>query len=88
MLVHVSTTSVLVPTVSQSHPYPQEALQDQQVGLTQAPIVSPSVMGPGAFASLCAPSPRVEFLFYSTPVQLPHPSPVWPSNQMVWVLLY
>ena len=45
-------------------------------------------MGPGAFESLCEPSTKIEFLSYHTPVQFPHSSPVWPSNQMVWALLY
>ena len=89
MLVNISTTSVLVPTVSQSHPYPPgDPPRPASRSDPGSYKVSPFVMGAGAFESLCEPSPRVEFLFYHTPVQLPHSSPVWPSNQMVWMLLY
>ena len=39
--MNISTASVLVPAVSQSHPPTrQETLQAQQVGLIQAPIKS------------------------------------------------
>ena len=40
VLPSTSATSVLVPEVSHSRPPPQETLQDQQVGLTQAAMKS------------------------------------------------
>ena len=39
MFPNIAATSVYVPMVSRSHPLPfQDTLQDQQVGLAQAPI--------------------------------------------------
>ena len=87
--MNISTASVLVPTVSQSHPYPP--------GNPPSPAsrsdpgsykVRPFVMGPGAFESLCAPSPSIEFLFYQllcssrTPALFGHQTK-WPGHSSI-----
>ena len=58
VLPRTSAASVLVPTVSHSHPLPlQEALQHYQVGLIQSPLGSLLLpLGPDAHTTLCVPS--------------------------------
>ena len=53
-----TAASVLVLTVSHSHPLPlQETLQHQQVGLVQSPMGSLLLpLGPDAHTTLCVPS--------------------------------
>ena len=58
VLPRTSAASVLVPTVSHSHPPPlQETLQHQQVGLVQSPLGSLLLpLGPDVHTTLCVPS--------------------------------
>ena len=58
VLPSTSTNSVLVPTVSHSHPLPhQETLQEEQVDLAQAPVkLLLFYLGSGVDKNLCAPS--------------------------------
>ena len=85
--MNISTASVLVPAVSQSHPYPP--------GNPPSPAsrsdpgsykVRPFVMGPGAFESLCAPSPSIELLFYQ--LLCSSRTPALFGHQMAWTLPY
>ena len=85
--MNISTASVLIPAVSQSHPYPP--------GNPPSPAsrsdpgsykVRPFVMGPGAFESLCAPSPSIELLFYQ--LLCSSRTPALFGHQMAWTLPY
>ena len=60
VLPGTSAASVLVPTVSHSHPPPlQETLQHWQVGLVQSPMGSLLLpLGRDAHTTLCVPSKR------------------------------
>ena len=58
VLPRTSAASVLVLTVTHSHPPPlQETLQHQQVGLVQSPMGSLLLpLGPNVHTTLCVPS--------------------------------
>ena len=64
VLPRTSAASVLVPTVSHSHPPPlQETLHHQQVGVVQSPMGSLLLPLVPVLSLLCVCPPRVESLF-------------------------
>ena len=64
MFTNISTASVYIPRVSLSHPLPlQETLQDQQVGLAQAPIKLPLLSRVLVYMRFCVHPLKVKSLF-------------------------
>ena len=84
----VSTSSVLIPTVSHSHPppAPQETLQDLQVGLAQAPMES--LFCPGSQCTWKLVCVLKEWsLCFPRSLQLLHSSLTGLQSQILWGLL-
>ena len=87
-LPEVATTSVCVPRVSSICLLPvQETLQDQQVGLTQAPLKSLPLPWVLEHVRFCVRSLRVESVSHS-PLGLPKVSLAGLQSQMFWGLLF
>ena len=86
----MSDTSVYVPRLSRSRAPPpplQETLQDQQVGLAQAPIkllLLPLVL---VCVILCVPF-KSEVSVSPSPVELLQLSPIGFQSHMLWRLLF
>ena len=78
--ISTTTTSVHVPWVSYSCPQSsQETLQDQQVGLAQAPMKSLLFPWASACETLCTPSKSTIYFFPQSCVALAL-SPDCPQN--------
>ena len=87
----VISISVLVPTVSYCWPLsPQEILQDQWIGLTEAPAKSLLFLWVLVHtrACVCVCPPRVEFLFLSTLWSSCDQAPLTFQSQVLWGLLF
>ena len=88
VLPTTSAASVLVPSVSHSHPLPlQETLQHYQVGLVQSPMGSLLLpLGPDAHTTLCVPS-KSRVSVSPSPVEVLKSNHTSLQNLILWEFL-
>ena len=88
LLPRTSAASVLVPTVSHSHPLPlQETLQHYQVGLVWSPMGSLLLpLGPEAHITLCVPS-KSGVCVSPSPVEVLQSNPASLQSLILWEFL-